>query len=79
MTGGLGGRVLGEIPVVLGERLAVFVGGTAKSVNGGSSGRGGGGGGGGGGSSYIERSARKSETWKGWKTATGNGLVIFSW
>ena len=39
----------------------------------------GGGGGGGGGSSYIEPSARKYESWQGWKTATGNGLVVFSW
>jgi len=35
--------------------------------------------GGGGGSSYIEPSARKYESWQGWKTATGNGLVVFSW
>jgi hypothetical protein len=39
----------------------------------------GGGGGGGGGSSYIEPSARKYESWQGWKTATGNGLAVFSW
>jgi hypothetical protein len=39
----------------------------------------GGGGGAGGGSSYIEPSARKYESWKGWKTARGNGLVVFSW
>jgi hypothetical protein len=37
------------------------------------------GGGGGGGSSYIESSARKYESWQGWKNATGNGLVVFSW
>jgi hypothetical protein len=37
------------------------------------------GGGGGGGSSYIEPSARKSESWKGWKTARGNGLLIIAW
>lgn len=39
----------------------------------------GGGGGGGGGSSYVEPGARKFESWKGWKTASGNGLVVFSW
>jgi hypothetical protein len=37
------------------------------------------GGGGGGGSSYIESSATRAETWKGWKNADGNGLVVFSW
>jgi hypothetical protein len=37
------------------------------------------GGGGGGGSSYIEPSAMRAETWKGWKAADGNGLVVFSW
>jgi hypothetical protein len=40
---------------------------------------GGGGGGGGGGSSYIEPTARKSHDWIGWKTARGDGLVIFTW
>jgi hypothetical protein len=40
---------------------------------------GGGGGGGGGGSSYIEPSAIKFHTWSGWKNATGDGLVVFSW
>lgn len=40
---------------------------------------GGGGGGAGGGSSYIEPSARKSQSLKGWKTATGNGVVVLSW
>jgi hypothetical protein len=39
----------------------------------------GGGGGGGGGSSYVESSARKFESWQGWKTADGNGLVVLSW
>lgn len=35
--------------------------------------------GGGGGSSYIEGSAIKARFWRGWKTANGNGLVVFSW
>lgn len=39
----------------------------------------GGGGGGGGGSSYIEASAIKFHSWSGWKNATGNGLIVFSW
>jgi hypothetical protein len=39
----------------------------------------GGGGGGGGGSSYCETSARTCDNWQGWKTATGNGLVVISW
>jgi hypothetical protein len=37
------------------------------------------GGGGGGGCSYIEPSATRARTWGGWKTADGNGLVVFSW
>ncbi len=37
------------------------------------------GGGGGGGSSYAEPSATKVRMWQNWKTATGNGLVVFSW
>jgi hypothetical protein len=37
------------------------------------------GGGGGGGSSYVERSATDVHFWDGWKNATGNGLVVFSW
>jgi hypothetical protein len=35
--------------------------------------------GGGGGSSYVEPSATKSHMWQGWKNATGNGAVVFSW
>jgi Glycine rich protein len=107
--GGRGGRVFAEVPVMQGEELAVFVGGTTTSASGGYNGGGNGaiyssyssggyGGGGatdireggtelhdrvlvagGGGSSYIEPSARSYESWKGWKTATGNGLVVFSW
>lgn len=37
------------------------------------------GGGGGGGSSYVEPNAIKSRMWRGWKTATGDGLVVISW
>ena len=37
------------------------------------------GGGGGGGSSYVEPSANNVHMWQGWKNATGNGLVVFSW
>jgi hypothetical protein len=37
------------------------------------------GGGGGGGSSYIVPKARNFRSWQGWKNATGNGLVVFSW
>jgi hypothetical protein len=37
------------------------------------------GGGGGGGSSYIEPSAKRFQTWQGWKKATGNGVVVLSW
>jgi len=37
------------------------------------------GGGGGGGSSYIEPSAKRFQTWQGWKKAAGNGVVVLSW
>ncbi len=37
------------------------------------------GGGGGGGSSYIEPSAKRYQTWQGWRKATGNGVVILTW
>jgi hypothetical protein len=37
------------------------------------------GGGGGGGSSYVESSALRYRVWAGWKSATANGLVVFSW
>lgn len=40
---------------------------------------GGAGGGGRGGSSYVESTAIKSRMWQGWKNATGDGLVVFSW
>jgi hypothetical protein len=35
--------------------------------------------GGGGGSSFVEPYAKKSRFWRGWKAATGDGLVVFSW
>jgi hypothetical protein len=37
------------------------------------------GGGGGGGSSYVESKASKVKFWQNWQTASGNGLVVFSW
>jgi len=37
------------------------------------------GGGGGGGSSFAEPSARAVRMWPGWHSATGDGLVVFSW
>lgn len=37
------------------------------------------GGGGGGGSSYAERKAKHVHFWSGWKHATTDGLVVFSW
>ncbi len=39
----------------------------------------GGAGGGGGGSSYIAPGAIRYRSWAGWKSATSNGLVVFSW
>jgi hypothetical protein len=37
------------------------------------------GGGGGGGSSYIEPRATAQHGWRGWKNATGNGVITFRW
>ncbi|MFZ0030595.1 MAG: alkaline phosphatase family protein [Candidatus Cybelea sp.] len=37
------------------------------------------GGGGGGGSSWAKSSVADFRTWSGWKDATGDGLVVFSW
>ncbi len=37
------------------------------------------GGGGGGGSSYIEPSAIAYHSWRGWRSKTPNGLVVFGW
>jgi hypothetical protein len=37
------------------------------------------GGGGGGGSSYVERSAQKHKSWRGWKGAAGNGEIVVRW
>lgn len=64
-----------------------YAGGAGGGGGGGYYGGGGGGGGeilesgggGGGGSSYVEPSATNSRMWRGWKTATGDGLVVFSW
>jgi hypothetical protein len=67
------------------------VGGAGGGGGGGYYGGGGGGGGvnfysggepgagGGGGSSYVEPSAIKFRSWRGWKDAVSNGLVVFSW
>jgi hypothetical protein len=64
-----------------------YFGGSGGGGGGGYYGGGGGGGGspggqgagGGGGSSYVESSATLVRMWRGWKTATGNGLVVFDW
>jgi hypothetical protein len=57
-----------------------YGGGGGGGGTGGSGGGGGSpGGGGGGGSSFIEPSAIQFHQWQGWKNATGNGLVVFSW
>lgn len=83
-TGGSGGRA-GSNP----SGLNFSGGGGGGGYYGGGGGGGGGaafasiyggpGGGGGGGSSYIEPKASKFQTWSGWKNATTNGLVVFSW
>ncbi|MFY9720345.1 MAG: hypothetical protein WAK16_11965 [Candidatus Cybelea sp.] len=69
-----------------GNELGTACTGTAGGGGGGGGYYGGGGGegavgywGGGGGSSYVERSATDVHFWDGWKNATGNGLVVFSW
>ena len=64
-----------------------YGGGGGGGYYGGGGGGGGGGGsyghspgaGGGGGSSYAEPSAQRVRMWRGWKNATGDGLVVFSW
>ncbi|MBV8198176.1 MAG: hypothetical protein JO263_08570, partial [Candidatus Eremiobacteraeota bacterium] len=37
------------------------------------------GGGGGGDSSFIEPKALSHREWRGWKNATGNGIVVIRW
>ncbi|HEV3089948.1 MAG TPA: hypothetical protein VGX91_00740 [Candidatus Cybelea sp.] len=61
-------------------------GGGYYGGGGGGGGHGGGGGsdgsagaGGGGGSSWVASGAQRVRMWRGWKTATGNGLVVFDW
>ncbi|HVN69212.1 MAG TPA: hypothetical protein VMU38_06165 [Candidatus Binatia bacterium] len=69
-TGGAGG----------GGGGGYFGGGGGGGGEGGGGGAGGSaGGGGGGGSSYVEPTATSVRMWTGWKNATGNGLVVFSW
>lgn len=67
------------------------VGGAGGGGGGGYYGGGGGGGGvhfysggepgagGGGGSSYVEPKAMRAKMWRGWKNATGDGLIVLSW
>ncbi|MGA2759438.1 MAG: hypothetical protein ABSF08_03825 [Candidatus Cybelea sp.] len=79
-AGGSGGK---------GGGTSSYVGGGGGGGGGGYYGGGGGGGGGGyvggpgggggGGSTYIEPSAYSARSWQGWKDATGDGLVVFSW
>lgn len=56
-----------------------YFGGGGGGVGGGGDSRFGGGGGGGGGSSYIESYAKAFHSWRGWKNATGSGLVVLNW
>lgn len=56
-----------------------YFGGGGGGVGGGGETLNGGGGGGGGGSSYIEPYAKAFHSWRGWKNAIGNGLVVLSW
>lgn len=70
-----------------GEDRIGYVGGAGGGGGGGYYGGGGGGGGevfssgggGGGGSSYVESRASSVHMWQGWKSATGNGLVVLRW
>jgi hypothetical protein len=66
--GGSGGGGGGYLGGGCGGSGAVFVGGAFGS-----------GGGGGGGSSYAEPTAEQVHSYRGWKTATGNGEVTISW
>ncbi len=87
-TGGDGGEG-GANPSPSGYNDGGGGGGAGGGYYGGGGGGGGGatyasiygqpGGGGGGGSSYAERTAINFRTWSGWKNATGDGLVVFSW
>lgn len=96
-SGGCGGYQNGR-PGLSGSKRAGGAGGEGASDNGGGGGGGGyygggggggggwdygdeigGGGGGGGGSSYVEPRARKYQSWRGWETATGNGIIVLSW
>ncbi len=56
-----------------------YYGGGGGGSGGGGSSLGGDGGGGGGGSSYVESSVTNVHMWQGWKSASGDGLVVFSW
>jgi hypothetical protein len=78
-SGGIGGDGGGD--------RTGYVGGAGGGGGGGYYGGGGGGGaqvfcsggGGGGGSSYVESIATNVRMWQGWKSANGNGLVVFDW
>jgi hypothetical protein len=78
--GGAGGQAAGGNSLGGGGGGGGYYGG-----GGGGSGEGGystdfgGGGGGGGGSSFAESKATQVRFWKNWKSAKGDGLVVFSW
>jgi hypothetical protein len=81
-SGGAGGRGCNRSSSCLGGYGGGGGGGGYYGGGGGGGGgyRGsGGGGGGGGGSSYVESSATNVHMSRGWKSATGDGLVVFSW
>jgi hypothetical protein len=56
-----------------------YYGGGGGGGGGGDTFSGASGGGGGGGSSYVEPGAFAQREWRGWKNATGNGIIVFSW
>jgi hypothetical protein len=83
-SGGAGASDLREGGHRLTNRILVAGGGGGQGGNGGNGGNGGdtfsgASGGGGGGSSYVEPGAFAQREWRGWKNATGNGIIVFSW
>jgi hypothetical protein len=79
-TGGAGGQAAGGYSSGGGGGGGEYYGGGgAGSGEGGYTTDFGGGGGGGGGSSFAEPKATQVHIWQNWKSATGDGQVVFSW
>jgi hypothetical protein len=77
--GGFGGGGASDVRAAgdkLSDRILVAAGGGGGGSD---SFVGASGGGGGGGSSYIEPSALTQHQWRGWKDATGDGVIVIRW